>query len=429
MLLTICFTARNRNAMKRDSGADMAPISTPISPSLSASQSGSQSAAPSDIWIHAKQLFPGGGAAPVSDQLLQISGDRIALIRPASQIASAPEAHFYDVVAPGFIDLQINGGGGILFNDSPDLPAVNAIAAAARQGGACHILPTFITAPEQEYGRAMEAVSRAADRPEILGLHLEGPFLSPARAGIHNADFMRQMDARDVARLTGFEGRLLLTCAPEQVTLADIRALIDAGVIVFAGHSDADIEMMNAAISAGLSGVTHLFNACSQLNAREPGIVGAALSDSRLFAGIIADRYHVHDANLKLAVAQMHDRLCLVSDTMPSFGTNLLGFVLQGREITLKDGRLVSAEGQLAGAHLGLDEAVRNIISATQIAPEKALHMASGIPAKIVGLDSEYGAVREGRLASLTCLDRGLRACAVYVHGTGYFPDIADAVL
>ncbi|MGC6474618.1 MAG: amidohydrolase family protein, partial [Candidatus Puniceispirillaceae bacterium] len=179
----------------------------------------------------------------------------------------------------------------------------------------------------------------------------------------------------------------------------------------------------------GLSGVTHLFNACSQLTARAPGIVGTALCDSRLYAGIIADRHHVHDANLVLAVAQMQDRLCLVSDTMPSFGTNLSSFILQGQEISVKEGRLVSAEGQLAGAHLGLDKAVRNIISVTHIAPEKALHMASGIPAKIVGLDSEYGAVQEGRLASLTCLDKGLRPRCVYVHGTAYLPDTLDTVL
>lgn len=383
----------------------------------------------SEIWIHARQLFPGGGAAPLTDQLLHISGDRIVAIRPATQMDPAPAKHFYDVVAPGFIDLQINGGGGVLFNDSPDLPAIDRIARAARQGGVCHILPTFITAPEQNYCRAMEAVSSAADRPEILGLHLEGPFLSPARAGIHHADFMRQMGADDLAKLTGFHGRLLLTCAPEQVTLANIRALVDSGITVFAGHSDADYKMMEDAISAGLSGITHLFNACSQLTARAPGIVGTALCDSRLYAGIIADRHHVHDANLVLAVAQMQDRLCLVSDTMPSFGTNLSSFILQGQEISVKEGRLVSAEGQLAGAHLGLDKAVRNIISVTHIAPEKALHMASGIPAKIVGLDSEYGAVQEGRLASLTCLDKGLRPCCVYVHGTAYLPDTLDTVL
>lgn len=383
----------------------------------------------SEIWIHARQLFPGGGAAPLTDQLLHISGDRIVAIRPATQMDPAPAKHFYDVVAPGFIDLQINGGGGVLFNDSPDLPAIDRIARAARQGGVCHILPTFITAPEQNYCRAMEAVSSAADRPEILGLHLEGPFLSPARAGIHHADFMRQMGADDLAKLTGFHGRLLLTCAPEQVTLANIRALVDSGITVFAGHSDADYKMMEDAISAGLSGITHLFNACSQLTARAPGIVGTALCDSRLYAGIIADRHHVHDANLVLAVAQMQDRLCLVSDTMPSFGTNLSSFILQGQEISVKEGRLVSAEGQLAGAHLGLDKAVRNIISVTHIAPEKALHMASGIPAKIVGLDSEYGAVQEGRLASLTCLDKGLRPRCVYVHGTAYLPDTLDTVL
>lgn len=394
-----------------------------------ASTSPSTSPSTSEIWIHARQLFVGGGLPPLADQLLQISGERITAILPAKQGEAVPVKHYHEVVAPGFIDLQINGAGGVLFNDSPAPGTLQQIAAAARQGGTCHILPTFITAPDQDYGRAIEAVEAAAGQPEILGLHLEGPFLSATKAGIHDAASMRQMQAGDLARLIAFQGRLLLTCAPEQLAVSDIRALADAGIIMFAGHSDADIEMMQTAISAGLSGVTHLFNACSQLTARAPGIVGTALSDNRLYAGIIADRYHVHDANLKLAVAQMQERLCLVSDTMPSFGANLSSFVLQGREITLKEGRLVSGENQLAGAHLGLDEAVQNIVAVTAIAPEKALHMASGIPAKILGLDSEYGLVQEGRLASLTCLDKGLRACAVYVHGAGYFPDTPDAVL
>ena len=176
--LTVSLRA-DRTAIKKNGGAYMAPTLTSFSPSISTLTS--------EIWIYARKLFIGGGAAPLSDQLLQISGDRIVAIMPASQPDLAPNAHFYDVVAPGFIDLQINGGGGVLFNDSPDAGAIDHIAAAARQGGTCHILPTFITAPEQDYCRAMEAVKTAAGRPEILGLHLEGPFLSPAQAGIHDA--------------------------------------------------------------------------------------------------------------------------------------------------------------------------------------------------------------------------------------------------
>ena len=375
----------------------------------------------SNHWIKAGQFFAGGGTAPLSDQIIQISGDKIAATLPAS--AAAPDLHltYFDIVAPGFIDLQINGAGGVLFNDQPNLNGINTIVAAARKGGTCHLLPTFITATGRAYKHALQAVGEAQGLPEVLGLHLEGPFLSPEKPGIHTPAFIRKMDALDLDCLTGFEGRLLLTCAPEEMRMADISALSRAGVIVFAGHSMADSEMMSAAAERGMCGVTHLFNACSQIEARAPGIVGAALSDRRLFAGIIADTHHVHENNLKLASAQMDGRLFLVSDTMPSFGSDLTSFALQGKEITLQDGRLLSRDGQLAGAHLGLDEAVRNMIAGTGIPAEKALDMASGIPARILGLEAFYGQIEVGSLASLTCMDNRFTTQAVYVHGNAYW--------
>ena len=379
-------------------------------------------ASPSNIWIKAGQFFAGGGTAPLPDQIIQISGDKIAAIMPASKGATDLNPTCFDVVAPGFIDLQINGAGGVLFNDQPDVDAIDTIAAAARKGGTCHLLPTFITDEGRAYVQALQAVNKAQGRPEVLGLHLEGPFLSPAKPGVHSPAFIRKMDAQDLDFLTSFEGRLLVTCAPEEMPLDDIRALSQAGVIVFAGHSMANIEVMSAAVSAGLCGVTHLFNACSQMEARAPGIVGAALSDKRLFAGIIADNHHVHETNLKLASAQMEGRLCLVSDTMPSFGSEQTRFDLQGKEITLQDGRLHDDVGQLAGAHLGLDEAVQNMMACTGISAEKALDMASGVPARILGLEDIYGQIKEGRPASLTCLDSRLNTQAVYVHGKAYHP-------
>ena len=327
---------------------------------------------------------------------------------------------YVDILAPGFIDIQINGAGGVLFNDQPDLDALKAISAAARLGGTCHILPTFITAAGQSYKQAMQAVTDAAGLAEILGLHLEGPFLSPERPGIHDARFIRPIEPADIDLLCRFEGRLLLTLAPEQTDASTIKRLAEAGIILFAGHSDARMEEMAEAALNGLSGVTHLFNACSQIAARAPGIVGAALTNPRLFAGIIADGHHVHDANLQLAVSQMENRLCLVTDTMPSYGATSTEFMLAGQKITLKDGKLTSEAGQLAGAHLGMDQAVRNILQRSSVRPEQALDMASAIPAKILGLEAEYGKIAIGRPASLTCLDKGFHCCGVYVHGTPY---------
>ena len=374
----------------------------------------------SDFWIQAGQLFPGHGAPPLADQQIQISNGTIAAIEPASGRTHTAPPRYVDILAPGFIDIQINGAGGVLFNDQPNLAALKTISAAARLGGVCHILPTFITAAERCYEQAMQAVIDAAGLPGILGLHLEGPFLSPERPGIHDARFIRPIEIADIELLCSFEGRLLLTLAPEQTDKSTIKRLAEAGIILFAGHSAASIEEMAEAALNGLSGVTHLFNACSQLGARAPGIVGAALTNPRLFAGIIADGHHVHDANLQLAVSQMENRLCLVTDTMPSYGSERTDFMLAGQKITLKDGKLNSEAGQLAGAHLGMDEAVRNIMQRSSVRPEQALDMASAIPAKILGLESEYGKIDIGRPASLTCLDKEFHCCGVYVHGRPY---------
>ncbi len=373
-----------------------------------------------DFWIEAGLLFPGHGAPPLADQQIQISNGTIAAIEPASGRARATPPRYVDILAPGFIDIQINGAGGVLFNDQPDLAALKAISAAARLGGTCHILPTFITAAGQSYKQAMQAVTDAAGLAEILGLHLEGPFLSPERPGIHDARFIRPIEPADIDLLCRFDGRLLLTLAPEQTDASTIKRLAEAGIILFAGHSDARMEEMAEAALNGLCGVTHLFNACSQIAARAPGIVGAALTNPRLFAGIIADGHHVHDANLQLAVSQMENRLCLVTDTMPSYGATSTEFMLAGQKITLKDGKLTSEAGQLAGAHLGMDQAVRNILQRSSVRPEQALDMASAIPAKILGLEAEYGKIAIGRPASLTCLDKGFHCCGVYVHGTPY---------
>jgi len=373
-----------------------------------------------DFWIQAGQLFPGHGAPPLLDQQIQISNGKIAAIEPASRRTLSTPPRYVEIIAPGFIDIQINGAGGVLFNDQPDLAALKTISAAARLGGTCHILPTFITAAGQSYKQAMQAVTDAAGLAEILGLHLEGPFLSPERPGIHDAGFIRPIEAADIEGLCRFDGRLLLTLAPEHTDKKTMQRLTEAGIILFAGHSAASLEEMAEAAANGLSGVTHLFNACSQIAARAPGIVGAALTNPRLFAGIIADGHHVHDANLQLAVSQMENRLCLVTDTMPSYGATSIDFMLAGQKITLEDGRLTSEAGQLAGAHLGMDDAVRNIIQRTSARPEQALDMASAIPAKILGLEDEYGKIDIGRPASLTCLDKGFRCCGVYVHGTPY---------
>ena len=363
--------------------------------------------------IHARQLYPGGGQPALADRVLEIEAGNIISIHDAGDHKADVS---FDIVAPGFIDLQINGAGGVLFNDAPVASSIALMVAAARSGGTCHLLPTYITAPGTSYTDAMAAV-RSWEGPEVLGVHLEGPFLSPERPGIHPAVDIRALDDADMKLLLAHRGRILLTIAPEQVAPRHMERLAAAGIVLFAGHSNASLDVMEAAAEAGLRGVTHLFNACSQITAREPGVVGAALSDPRLAAGIIADTHHVAPQNLRLAHDLMKGRLCLVSDTMPTFGSDMTCFEIGGEPISLVEGRLQSQDGRLAGAHLGLDRAVRVMIDEAGVEIADALHMASGVPAEILGLGDQFGTVDIGRLASLTCLDRHLRPHAVIVAG------------
>ena len=318
--------------------------------------------------IHAELLFIGGGGRRLR---ISVSKSKTAALS-RSMTPDRATRRRVGIVAPGFIDLQINGAGGVMFNDTPDAQTIARMAAAARIGGTCHIMPTYITAAGTGYRDALAAVA-ACSGPEILGVHLEGPFLSPEKPGIHPADHIRRLDAEDMTLLLAHRGRILLTLAPEEIEPSRVQTLTDAGLILFAGHSNADCKTVLQAAAAGLTGVTHLFNACSQLTAREPGVVGAALSDSRLFAGIIADGHHVSPRNLRLAHDLMKGRLFLVSDTMPTFGSDITSFTVGAERITLENGRLTSGEGRLAGAHLGLDRAVRVMVNAGVDAAD-ALH-------------------------------------------------------
>jgi N-acetylglucosamine-6-phosphate deacetylase len=375
-------------------------------------------------WIGARRLYPGGGRPAQADRAVEVAGGRIVSVRARGEVPAGAALREFDVVAPGFVDLQINGGGGVLFNDTPDVATIATIARAARDGGTAYILPTFITDEGIAYARALEAVRKAiaAEVPGVIGVHLEGPFLSPKRPGIHPARHIRKMTAEDAATIGGAGVPVLITLAPEEAEAGLIESLAAAGVTVFAGHTEATFEEMGRAVEAGVTGVTHLWNAMSQLQGRAPGVVGAALTDGRLMAGIIADGVHVHPANLRLAAEAVGERLFLVTDAMATLASDVDAFVLGGVQVRLVDGRLVSPEGTLAGAHLAMDEAVRVMVEQVGVPVEAALDMASGRAARAVGLEREIGRVEAGYRASLACLDGGLRAVAVMVDGQ--WPDL-----
>jgi N-acetylglucosamine-6-phosphate deacetylase len=324
------------------------------------------------------------------------------------------------LLAPGFIDLQVNGGAGIFLNDDPSPDAMRAIARAHRRYGTTGCLPTLISDHPAKAVAAIAAAKTAAGRDGILGLHLEGPFISPARPGIHRRDCIVPATAGDLDWLGQLSavGSSIVTLAPECVPAGFIKSLAASGIRVSVGHSEAGSECVSAAIDDGLSGVTHLFNAMPAMSARVPGIVGVALADARLTAGIILDGIHVDPLVARAAfAAKAPGTIALVSDAMPTVGTELDRFDLMGRQIRLRGGRLLSDDGTLAGAHLNLAAAVRNAVTLVGLSLDDALRAASLVPARFLGLDRERGTLGAGARADIVALTPELDVVATWLAG------------
>ena len=375
------------------------------------------SAAP--FTIAAPELFD--GTAMRGPALVTVADGRIAAVSfagaaPAAAVTLPPGT----ILAPGFIDVQVNGGGGVLLNDEPSAPGIGRIAAAHRTHGTTGLLPTLITCKVEVMEALAAAAPAALQIPGVLGFHLEGPALNQARKGIHLEPEIRAPDARDLAAIKSFArfGRSLVTLAPECVPAALIEDLVQAGLRVAAGHSDATAAEIAEAADRGVTGVTHLFNAMSQLTARAPGVVGAALDDERLFAGVICDGLHVDPISLRLAFrCKGPDRLMLVTDAMPLVGSTQREFLLQGRRISLDGGRLTGPDGTLAGAHLTMIEAVRNAVEWLGIDLCDALAMASRTPAMFLGLGRELGAVLSGYRADLVAFNDLFEVVETWIGG------------
>lgn len=362
------------------------------------------------------------GAQLLQGRAVVIDGGRISGLVPDADVPHAiPTRRTEGLIAPGFIDTQVNGGGAVLFNDAPTVDGIAAIGAAHRRFGTTGFLPTFITDTRERMAEAIAAVDAAiaAKVPGVLGIHVEGPFINPARKGAHDAALVRAIEDDDVAILTSLKsGRTLVTLAPEMVPAGTIARLAAAGCLVSAGHTEASYEQMSVARAAGLSGVTHLFNAMPPLAGRAPGVVGAALDDAEAYVSIIADLVHVSAASLRVAIAARgFERMLLVSDAMPSVGGSGDTFLLNGRTVTRKDGRLTLPDGTLAGSDLDMASAVRNAVADLGLPVEAALHMASRAPAEFLGLGCELGRIAPGYRASLVLLDDDLRVTATWIDG------------
>lgn len=331
---------------------------------------------------------------------------------------------------PGLIDAQVNGGGGVLFNDATNVEGIRAIGAAHARFGTTAFLPTLISASADHILAALDAVEAAIDAgvPGLIGLHVEGPFINYERKGIHDAGAIRRIDAAMVAQLARpRRGRVLLTIAPECCDDEAIRQLTQAGVIVSLGHSNATYEEARAAIDAGARAVTHLFNAMSPLGHRAPGLVGAALDDPRCVCGLIADGVHVHAAAMRIAIAAKgSDGIMLVSDGMPSVGTDADSFMLQGKRIEVRDGVCRYADGTLAGTDLDMAAAIRNLVALTGVSVPDAAKMASTVPARLLGIEEAYGSIAVGRRADWVQLDADLHPGRIWIGGEP-LPGQADA--
>ena len=361
----------------------------------------------------------------VENRCVLIEDDRIvAVVEPADPRCAS--AHKHDLggklLLPGFIDLQVNGGGGVLFNDAPGVESIRAIGAAHRRFGTTGFLPTLISADLDVVAEAIAAVQAAlaAKVPGVLGIHIEGPFLNVERKGIHDPEKFRELDPAAVELLTSLRGgRTLVTLAPEMTTPAMIRKLVDAGVVVSAGHTNATYEEIREALHEGLTGFTHLFNAMSQLTGRAPGVVGAALDDPDSWCGIIVDGEHTDPVVLRISMrCKRHDRFMLVTDAMPGVGTNNKSFLIGGRKITVSGNLCMDDDGRLAGSNIDMASCVRNAVSMLGLTLPEAVRMASLYPAEFLGVAHDVGRIAPGFKANFVVADDQVQVSETWIDGS-----------
>ena len=362
--------------------------------------------------------------AGFADSAVLVENGRILSLTEPSDPAVAGADRRIDLggqmLLPGFIDTQVNGGGGILFNDQPTIEAIRAIGAAHRRYGTTGFLPTLISDDFDRIGAALAAAEKAiGEVPGVLGIHVEGPFLNQDRKGIHDASKFRVLDERAFQLLTSLsKGRTLVTLAPEKTNPAMIARLAGAGIIIAAGHTDGSYEQITDALGAGLTGFTHLYNAMSPLGSRHPGAVGAALDHARSWCGIIVDGQHVAPASLRVALkAKGADYLMLVTDAMPSVGIENKSFMLQGRQIRVAGGVCVDEDGVLAGSDLDMASAVRNSVKLLGVDLPTAVRMASHVPAEFLGLGHELGKIAPGYRADLVMTTDTIEVIESWIGG------------
>lgn len=371
----------------------------------------------------ADRIFDGNRFAEKA--ALLVEGNKITGIVKQDAIPSryAQRPDNAAMIVPGFVDLQVNGGGGALLNETPTQEGIATICQAHARFGTTALMTTLITDGPDIRDRALEAGKQAtqAKIAGFLGLHLEGPHLSVPRKGVHVADFIRPMDEQDLSVLLaaqGTFGKSMITIAPENVTIDQVAALVEAGWHVSLGHTDCDAETAFAYFEAGASMATHLFNAMSQMRNREPGLVGAVLTTDKAYCGMIADGYHIANANMRVALHAKKGpgRIFFVTDAMSPTGTDATEFILGGRQTFRRAGRLALADGTLAGADIDMISMVRKAIKTLPLSLEEALKMASRYPCEAIGAESK-GWLKPGFDADFLLLDETLSLQSTWIGG------------
>ena len=351
-----------------------------------------------------------------------VSAGKIAFVIPESQLNATIQRQplHGGILAPGFLDVQVNGGGGALLNDHPDAATVRQIAESHRKFGTTGLLPTVITDDQKVIDQAVSAVQAAIKNrmPGILGIHMEGPFLDVTRKGAHPAHFIRAITESDVRRIADIKcGVVMLTLAPNRVPPGFIAELSKHGVLISLGHAEATIGDVQPALDAGASAFTHIYNAMSQLTGREPGMVGACLGDPTSFCGVIVDGLHVSEVALKvLFAAKPKNHIMLITDAMPPAAGGPDRFELQGRVAHRIGNKLQLQDGTLAGSIVTMDEAVRRSVE-LGVGLEDALRMASTIPAHFLRKENELGRIAQGFKASMVHLSDDLHVTKTWIDG------------
>lgn len=362
------------------------------------------------------------GSDTLDGHAVIIDGDKIKHICLQNELPAELATHSLEgaYLAPGFIDLQLNGCGGVMFNDDISAKTIQTMHLANLRSGCTSFLPTLITSSDEDMKKSVEAIReyQASHPHQALGLHLEGPYLNIEKKGIHNVDYIRASDDAMIQfMVTNADVITKVTLAPELTPSAHIQALSNAGIVVSAGHTNATYQEARAGFQAGIAFTTHLFNAMTPITGRDPGMVGAIYDTPEVYTGVIADGFHVDYANIRIAHKLKGEKLVLVTDAVAPAGADMDHFIFVGKKVYYRDGKCIDENGTLGGSALTMIEAVQNTVEQVGIALDETLKMATLYPARAIGVADKLGAIKPNYIANLTAFDRDFKIKATVVNG------------